>query len=807
MVPSRRSQPFWRSIIAPASLGLLWPSILCGFWFFFISEFGNPLSAAAVGLPQAEVSEQTQITDNRLAPVEGSSYAFLEVAGRVIVDQELTHLGQVQVQTDSNLLAFDLIPTGSETATLGQVQIYDVQTGDQVASFAGYGPAWTAAGQLAFHNAQGKAMSYNLETGEFSLVDEIAAEAVNELPVNAASAPQAPFNPTTIRVRHRDHNHCRPQTPVDQIDVIPIEEYVARVLPAEVPPSWHMEALKAQAIAARTYAINHIYHNQNDRYPYDVSDWANTQMMCDYRHARTDQAATETAGMILSPMVNAELLPINAMYSAENGHPTRKHSHLEYLDSVPDVNALGQERRGHGWGLSQLGAQRLAKQGLNFCQILGHYYQQVHLNDLAATSTPIGCLTVNDQSGFATGTGLHIRAITPTAQGDLTVSINKVSGNAELPWTVRVPEAGGSAAPPAIEVNPASSEQPSADQAPELPAETGSAEPEPVPDSAGGGQPEALPDPPASAWPVTLTLSNRELLWYFPSDVDSGTVLEIELRRGEHSLHTVSVQVDHAGPQQLDFALLESNVPDVPQLSAAAAPGDSVSVGRDWRWEQRALYYSKNSGELVQDPNASDGILWLGDPQRHQMGAWYGPYTAVLPGGQSYRALFRVGIGAGTHLEAGEVGAALPVARLDVAKERGVKILGLRDVYLTDFESEAGLVSFPVDFHLFDSVEDLEFRVIWHGNHPFALDNVSVVTLPFADWAHHPLPLPLVPDAPVRDLRIVAFDEADNMSTLFSLRLGSAPGSQSTGLDPDDCSWLGDCRDAAIILDLPTAAE
>ena len=80
MVPSRRSQPFWRSVIAPASLGLLWPSILCGFWFFFISEFGNPLSAAAVGLPQAEVSEQTQITDNRLAPVEGSSYAFLEVA-------------------------------------------------------------------------------------------------------------------------------------------------------------------------------------------------------------------------------------------------------------------------------------------------------------------------------------------------------------------------------------------------------------------------------------------------------------------------------------------------------------------------------------------------------------------------------------------------------------------------------------------------------------------------------------------------------------------------------------------------------
>ncbi len=816
MVPSRRSQPFWRSVIAPASLGLLWPSILCGFWFFFISEFGNPLSAAAVGLPQAEVSGQTQITDKRLAPVEGSSHAFLEVAGQVIVDQELTHLGQVQVQTDTNLLAFDLIPTGSETAALGQVQIHDLQTGGQVASFAGYGPAWTAAGQLAFHNAQGKAMSYDLETGEFSLVDEIAAKAVDEPPVNAASAPQVSFNPTTIRVRHRDLNHCRPQTPVDHIDVIPIEEYVARVLPAEVPPSWHMEALKAQAIAARTYAINHIYHNQDDRYPYDVSDWANTQMMCDYRHARTDQAAAETAGMILSPMVNAELLPINAMYSAENGHPTRKHGYLEYLDSVPDVNALGRERHGHGWGLSQLGAQRLAKQGLNFCQILGHYYQQVHLNDLAETSTPIGCLKVNDQSGFATGTGLHIRAITATAQEDLTVSINKVPGNAEPPWALQTPAVEVSSASEA-EASPASSEQPPSDAAPDLPAETAAtvpSEPEEVPSAAESEQPaalpeppEVLPDPPMPAWPVILAMPDRELLWYFPSDVDSGTVLEIELRSGEHSLHTVSVQVDRVGPQQLDFALLESNVPDVPQLSAAAALGDSVSVGRDWRWEQSALYYAENSGELVQDPNASDGILWLGDPQRHQMGSWYGPYTSVLPGGQSYRALFRVGIGAGTHLEAGEVDAALPVARLDVAKERGVKILGLRDVYLTDFETEADLVSFPVDFHLFDSVEDLEFRVTWYGTHPFAFDNVAVVTHPFADWAHHPLPLPLVPDSSVRDLRIVAFDAADNMSTLFSLRLGSAPRSQPTGLDPDDCSWLGDCRDAAITLDLPTAAK
>ncbi len=815
MVPPRRSQPFWRSVIAPASLGLLWPSVLCGFWFFFISEFGNPLSAAAVALPQEHVSAPTEVIHEARSPVDGNSHAFLEVAGRVVVDAELTHLGRVQVQADTDLLAFDLIPTGTETAALGQVQIYDQQTGRQVASFAGYGPSWTAAGQLAFRSAQGQTMSYDLETGVFAVVDENIA-AASESPVTVAPDPAAaPFNPTTIRVRHRDHNHCRPGTPVDHIDVIPIEEYVARVLPAEVPPSWHMETLKAQAIAARTYAINHIYHNQNDRYPYDVSDWANTQMMCDYRHARTDQAAAETAGMILSPQGNAERLPINAMYSAENGHPTRKHGYLEYLDSVPDVNALGQERRGHGWGLSQLGAQRLAKQGLDFCQILGHYYQQVHLNNLTATSTPIGCLAINDQSGFATGRGLYIRAIAPTGQDDLTVSITRVADDSGLRWTALQPEA---AAPPAsgeaaVAFPPV---QAQTAETTALNPESDTTEPAAVPAPEEGlpAEGNALPvapttDPPVPAWPITMAIPDRELLWYFPSDVDSGTVLEIALQSGAHSLHTVRVQVDHVGPQRLDFALLESNVPDIPQLSAAAAPGDRVSVGRDWRWEQSALYYSKNSGELVQDPNASDGMLWLGDPERHQMGSWYGPYTSVLPGGQSYRAIFRAGIGTNIHGEAGAVDAALPVARLDVAVERGVKILGLQDLYLTDFASEARLLNFPVDFHLFDNVEDLEFRVTWYGHYPFVLDHVAVVTLPFADWARHPLPLPLVPDVPVRDLRIVAFDAADNMSTLFSLHLGSAVRDQTTGtgFDADDCSWLGDCRDAAITLDLPPAAE
>ncbi len=795
MVPVRRSQPFWRSIAAPTFLGLLWPSALCGFWFFFVSEFGNPLAAEAVSFTEGETVAIAPVSSQLLAQPEGHSHAFLELAGKVVVDQELTHMGQLQLEAEGNFLAFDLLPTGTETASLGQIRIFNVHNGEQAASFAGYAPKWNAQGGLDFNNPQGAAMSFDLSTEEFSAWPEVvtAAVGVTQPPVSSDTSKLIPFQPTTIRVRHRDMNHCRPGTPIDQVDVIPIEEYVARVLPAEVPPSWNMEALKAQAIAARTYAINHIYHKQGEAYPFDVSDWANTQMMCDYRHERTDQAAAETAGMILSPMVNAELLPINAMYSAENGHPTRKHGYLEYLDGVPDVNALGQERRGHGWGLSQLGAQRLANQGLNFCQILGHYYQNVHLNDLADPDEPVGCLEVNDQSGFANGAGLYIRALTGTVQDELSVTINKVSRDAASTWTTLAPVV----------------EKQTAEET-ETPAETESNSLEEVVEEPNPANEEEVDTPdelPVPAWPLILEIPEGELIWYFPNDVSTGDVLEIELKSREQSLHSVYVEVDHVGPQHLDFGLLETSVPEVPQLSAVAAPGDSVSVGRDWRWEQSALYFSENSGELVLDANATDGILWLGDPDRHQSGSWYGPYTSVLPGGASYRALFKAGIGRGTHLEKGAINAALPVARFDVAIEKGVKVLGLREVYLTDFRSEVGLISFPVDFHLFESAEDLEFRVTWYGNYPFAFDNVSVVTLPFSGWAHHPLPLPLVPDSPFRDLRIVAFDEADNMSTLFSLHLGSAPNSQPTSFEPGDCSWLGDCREAAIDMDLPSAVE
>lgn len=46
----------------------------------------------------------------------------------------------------------------------------------------------------------------------------------------------------------------------DEMETIPLEQYVASVVGSEMPADFHLDALKAQAIAARTYIINHLLH-------------------------------------------------------------------------------------------------------------------------------------------------------------------------------------------------------------------------------------------------------------------------------------------------------------------------------------------------------------------------------------------------------------------------------------------------------------------------------------------------------------------------------------------------------------------
>ena len=68
------------------------------------------------------------------------------------------------------------------------------------------------------------------------------------------------------------------------IDYVPLEEYVLGVLAGEMPISFELEALKAQAVAARSYVLKRMEYNQEK--DYDVIDTVQNQVYLDTEYLK-----------------------------------------------------------------------------------------------------------------------------------------------------------------------------------------------------------------------------------------------------------------------------------------------------------------------------------------------------------------------------------------------------------------------------------------------------------------------------------------------------------------------------------------
>lgn len=269
-----------------------------------------------------------------------------------------------------------------------------------------------------------------------------------------------------------------------QIQEIALDEYLYGVVSAEMPASFEMEALKAQAVVARTYTI---YKIQNDRNKHEGADICDDSACCQAWISKEDRfnkweeasrqsnwdkivnAVDSTKGKIII----YEGKPINAFFHSNSGGQTEttinvwggdnypylqsvatagedaysqyasevtlskqgfidkiRESHsdfdidfneenciqiLEYTDSgrvktikIGNLNFSGVEVRnmiglksanflvnieeekvkfsvigyGHGVGMSQTGADSMAKQGSNYEEIIKHFYTGVEVVDL-----------------------------------------------------------------------------------------------------------------------------------------------------------------------------------------------------------------------------------------------------------------------------------------------------------------------------------------------------------------------------------------------------------------------------------------
>ncbi|MEH7235246.1 stage II sporulation protein D [Bacillus sp. JJ1562] len=290
--------------------------------------------------------------------------------------------------------------------------------------------------------------------------------------------PQIASGPTVEVAVHR--------VSAERIDNVPLEDYVVGVLAQEMPAKFEIEALKAQALAARTYVVRHMLSDQKIGVPdgADVSDTTNHQVYksieelkeewksdYDWKIKKITQAVKETQGQILT----YDGAPIDAQFfSTSNGftensedYYKNEYPYLKSVESPWDVNTekfynqvqvsvadfeqklgikignandigkvtartqsnrvaavevggksfTGREVReklglrstdfslerkgnnvviktkgyGHGVGMSQFGADGMAKDGKSYKEIVTHYYQGV---EISSTENFLNKLTV-----------------------------------------------------------------------------------------------------------------------------------------------------------------------------------------------------------------------------------------------------------------------------------------------------------------------------------------------------------------------------------------------------------------------------
>ena len=509
---------------------------------------------------------------------------------------------------DGQALAFIRTPLGSQTDTSGEVWRLDLAEGNTLTRLSqnnvvDRSPVWSADGSnlAVVRNEQLVFVPSNqLLVEEFAL-SEPAVILPESAPIDAAAQL---IPPTEIRVIHHASNSCR-NVPVGQIDTIPFEDYVKRVVPYEVFPSWPAETLKAQAVAARTYGWDK--YLQNPGGSFHVTDWINHQYMCDNTFPSTNQAVDDTSGEYLA--YNGQM--ITAMFSAENSSPTKTNTNVNYLHAVDDPVSFGQTRNGHGYGMGQWGAQRWADQHQwSYQAILRHYYSNITIEesrDEAGTATDVAPPNISliepGSNHYITSNNLWLLLNTSDDSGNISQTNSYLTTPSET--NLLVGEAGpANQAGYVIDI---------------------------------------------SAWADQALVANTLVL---TAEAVDGTG-----KRGVSPPTTIGL--DRVAPTAfLTTATMLSGttvINDSPVVSLtltsfdATAGATHIALGRkEWEWQGENLIREEIDeqlvGQVVCDSEALNGLAMQATVANDPPGQWYSA-EITLPAPKQYRAYFRVKVG------------------------------------------------------------------------------------------------------------------------------------------------------------------
>ena len=175
------------------------------------------------------------------------------------------------------------------------------------------------------------------------------------------------------------------------INQLPIEEYLYGVVPAEMPASWPVEALKAQAVACRTYVLASLgtYEKQG----FDVLATQSSQVYRGYdgENPATTRAVDETRGVVATYRGR----PISAVFHSSSGGYTENSEDVwtnpvDYLRTRPDPYDKNEQH--YNWSVTY-SAEQLRQ------QLAAAGYQFSVINDLeiisrTASGARVKCLEV-----------------------------------------------------------------------------------------------------------------------------------------------------------------------------------------------------------------------------------------------------------------------------------------------------------------------------------------------------------------------------------------------------------------------------
>jgi stage II sporulation protein D len=133
------------------------------------------------------------------------------------------------------------------------------------------------------------------------------------------------------------------------VNMVNLRQYLYSVVASEVSPDWDADALKAQAIAARSYALTYHFKPISSLFDLGATEYYQVYSGIAREANTTNKAVDATA----SEYVSYKGKVVESLYAASE-------------DIVTEAF--------QGQGMSQLGALKLADEGFTYQQILGKYY-------------------------------------------------------------------------------------------------------------------------------------------------------------------------------------------------------------------------------------------------------------------------------------------------------------------------------------------------------------------------------------------------------------------------------------------------